>query len=1441
MDLIKIPFLRIRSYTNLIIISWTLIILLLLGIEHYGERTRILEIARTEARTSIEKDLIYRRWNALNGGVYVPITADAQPNPYLGVPNRDVTTTGGLELTLMNPAYMTRQVLEMGDTQHEFRSHLTSLNPIRPMNAADSWETQALESFERGETEFSSLETLDGEEHLRLMLPLVTEEPCLKCHAVQGYQLGDIRGGLSVSIPMSRYAAVEQASTFISVAGYATLWLLGLIGIVFVSRDLKKRIMEREQVGEELQKSETKFRTLAEFTYDWEYWIAPDSSLVYNSPSCKRITGYSPDEFVNNPQLLNNIIFPEDQAARSNNFVEVTPNVSHTMDFRILTRDGDVRWIAHTCQAVFDEDGQWLGRRASNRDITDRKQVEEALRESEERYRAVVENQTEFIVRWKSDGIRTFVNQAYCDYFGITPKQAIGTDFLTLVAKEDRPAIEEKISRLNSGMVDAETEIHRVINPDGSIGWQEWTDQVVRDEAGQVVEFQSVGRDITERKRAEEALRESEERLRAIVDNAPFGAHLYELESDERLVFVGANRSADQILGVDHQQFIGKTIEEAFPPLVETEIPDAYRRVAASGESFQMNQVDYDEAGISGAFEIHAFKTGEQRMAVFFRDITERKQAEEALQISEDRYRRLAENAPDIIFRYVLSPVPKLEYINPAVEMISGYTTEECYADPLLMLNMAHPEDAYLMAELMQSLGPLDKPVIMRWIGKDGVVRWMESRIVPVYDESKQLVAVEGLTRDITERKLAEGELRKEKERAQGYLDIAGVLFIALDAQGRVTLANRRACELLGLPEEEVLGKNWFDNFLPPALRQTVKDVYNQLIAGEIEAVEYFENPIVTVNGEERLIAWHNTLLFDAEGKIIGTLSSGEDITERKQVEEEIQQKNKSLVALLEISQSFTKTLDLTTVLQAIVDSATYLVELDSGAIYLLKGGDLHLGATTPPLPPQFPEEFRHALLTDHPHIRQAVSANLPVILPDTRMADLTPAERAVSDSRDLRSLLYQPLLIGKRVVGILILGTTGEKTRLFSEEEIDLFRTLAGQAALAIENARLYEEVQRYAVELEHDIIERKQAEEKLAQQLERLRALHKIDQAITTNLELKSTLDMFVEEVATQLHVDAVSVLLLDQDQNLNFAAGCGFLRTETLKYTRLPLGQGLAGRAAAKRQVVHIDDLRQLTENPALAMAIADEEFVAYYGVPLIAKDQLRGVLEVFHRSTLESDDDWLGFLETLAGQAAISIDNATLFDDLGQSNRELNLAYDATLKGWSRALDLRDKETEGHTQRVTEMTVQLARGLGCSEDELTHIRRGALLHDIGKMGVPDAILLKPGSLTEDEWVIMRKHPEYAYEMLLPIQYLHPALAIPHYHHERWDGSGYPRGLKGEEIPLAARIFAVVDVWDALNSDRPYRDAWSKETVLEHVQEQAGAHFDPHVVRVFLELIH
>ncbi|MFH1079918.1 MAG: PAS domain S-box protein [Pseudomonadota bacterium] len=380
------------------------------------------------------------------------------------------------------------------------------------------------------------------------------------------------------------------------------------------------------------------------------------------------------------------------------------------------------------------------------------------------------------------------------------------------------------------------------------------------------------------------------------------------------------------------------------------------------------------------------------------------------------------------------------------------------------------------------------------------------------------------------------------------------------------------------------------------------------------------------------------------------------------------------------------------------------------------------------------------------------------------------------------------------------------------------------------------------FIVSFVRDIRERKRHEEQLKRQIDRLAALRAIDMAITGSLDIRVTFNIFLEHVVACLGVDAADVLVLDSHlyNKLTFVAGRGF-RTDALRYTNLSLGAGYAGRVAQERKTIFIPDLEKeaqdlLKKSPVLR----SENFVTYCGAPLIAKGQLKGVLEIFNRTPIEPSQEWLDFLEALATQAAIAIDNAKLFDDLQKSNLDLIQAYDNTLEGWSRALDLRDKETEGHSQRVMEMTLRLAGQMGMRDSELVHVRRGALLHDIGKMGIPDGILLKPGQLNDEEWEIMRKHPVYAYELLSPISHLRPALDIPYCHHEKWDGTGYPRGLKGEQIPLAARIFAIVDIWDALSSDRPYRPAWPEEKVREHIKEQTGKHFDPKVVEAFLELL-
>jgi putative nucleotidyltransferase with HDIG domain len=435
-----------------------------------------------------------------------------------------------------------------------------------------------------------------------------------------------------------------------------------------------------------------------------------------------------------------------------------------------------------------------------------------------------------------------------------------------------------------------------------------------------------------------------------------------------------------------------------------------------------------------------------------------------------------------------------------------------------------------------------------------------------------------------------------------------------------------------------------------------------------------------------------------------------------------------------------------------------------------------------------------------------------PYLINDIRSDPLVDRPDLLSD---MRAAVCAPLIAQSQPIGTLWMG---RKNDPFREDEVGLITAIANLAASALHRAALHEQTER---------------------RYKRLTALRSVDAAINASLDLRLTLSIFLDQVTSQLNVDAADVLLLNpHTQTLEYAAGRG-LRSKSVEQYRQRLGEGIAGRAALERRTLHLPDLRTTLKSSGRTGQLVQEEFVAYYGVPLIAKGIVKGVLEVFHRAPFQPDMEWLDYLETLAGQAAIAIDNVELFDNLQRSHVELALAYDTTLEGWSRALDLRDRETEGHTQRVTEMTLKLAGAMGLGENELTHLRRGALLHDIGKMGIPDDILHKPGPLTDDEWVIMRRHPTYAFEMLSPITFLHPAIDIPYCHHEKWDGTGYPRGLTGDAIPLPARIFAVVDVWDALRSDRPYRARWPEAQVRDYLRQQAGHHFEPGVVEAFLKM--
>jgi PAS domain S-box-containing protein len=527
---------------------------------------------------------------------------------------------------------------------------------------------------------------------------------------------------------------------------------------------------------------------------------------------------------------------------------------------------------------------------------------------------------------------------------------------------------------------------------------------------------------------------------------------------------------------------------------------------------------------------------------------------------------------------------------------------------------------------------------------------------------------------------------------------------------------------------------------------------------------------------------------------------------------EQSQHRYQEFAALYETSGILSAEINLPDLLQIIVTHAKKLLNASSSGIYLYRpeSGEVELIVDTA------------SYLTVGTRLRlgEGAAGHVAQTRHPLRLDDYSTWESRSRqyDGIPLRAVVEVPMLYGGELIGVLSADEFGDIERKFSEADERLLSLFASQAAGAIHSARLRAET---------------------THRLDQLQALHTIDRAISSSFDLRPILNTVITQTIAQLNVDAVDVLLYHPHlQRLEFFAGQGF-RTRSIEQTRLRLRECLSGRAAFERRMIHVPNLNEKGLDFTRADMLKAEEFLEFYAVPLIAKGEVKGVLEVFHRTALDSNPEWLDFLETLAKQAAITIDQTQLFDNLQRVNLELVIAYDATIEGWARAMDLRDKETESHTERVTDLTISLAKAMGVKESEILNTRRGALLHDIGKMGVPDNILLKEGKLTEEEWRVMRRHPQFAYEMLYPIKYLRQSLDIPYCHHEKWDGTGYPRGLKGEQIPLAARIFSIADVWDALTSDRPYRKAWTNEEALVHIREQSGKQFDPKVVEAFLKL--
>ena len=688
--------------------------------------------------------------------------------------------------------------------------------------------------------------------------------------------------------------------------------------------------------------------------------------------------------------------------------------------------------------------------------------------------------------------------------------------------------------------------------------------------------------------------------------------------------------------------------------------------------------------------------------------------------------------------------------------------------------------------------------------------------------------AISDLFDEIAERKRTQEILQKSEERfSKAFHDSPAGLTITSLADGMFIEVNESYLSMFEYRRAEVIGHTSIELNMLTA-EERAKPVQQLREQGR---VTNFELQMRAKSGRPL-----NVLFSTAQIELNGmtcALATIIDITERKRAEEKLRASEERLEILHEIDRALLSSSSPREIAKDALMRIRQLIPCPRASVSLF---DLSRNEATF-LDADFDGK---GIVAETPitiqefgqRVVDKLQQNEPWFVNDVVMdPQATELDKRLAKESGIHTWLSVPLFYQGQLIGALNLGRGPAEP--FTAEDAETAQDVANQLAIAIQQARLYDALQK-------ELIERKQAEEQIKRQIEHLKALRTIDMTIASGLNLHLTLQTILKLTVAQLHVDAADILLLNPTlHTLEYAEGIGF-QTRGIERSSIRLGEEYAGKAALERKTISIDDLQKDREGSISKSRLTGERFVCYRGTPLIVKGEVRGVLEVFHRQPLKPDQDWMNFFETLSGQTGLAIDNATLFQNLQQSNLELIIAYETTLEGWSAALDLRDKETEGHTRRVTNLTMQLAKAMNMSDKELLQIRRGALLHDIGKMGVPDRILLKPGKLTDEEWEHMRQHPVFAYELLARIPYLRSALDIPYCHHEKWDGTGYPRGLKGEEIPLSARLFAVVDVYDALTSDRPYRKGWPHPKVMAYIREQAGLHFDPQVVEIFVHLI-
>ncbi|HWQ45649.1 MAG TPA: PAS domain S-box protein [Longilinea sp.] len=858
------------------------------------------------------------------------------------------------------------------------------------------------------------------------------------------------------------------------------------------------------------------------------------------------------------------------------------------------------------------------------------------------------------------------------------------------------------------------------------------------------------------------------------------------------------------VQGVQYTQFFKSKHEDAsqkavlFLPLMETDHP--FGVLAING----LNAEVFTEEWITTLGDLaNNLAVGLLRL----RASRARRQAEMELEHEHHLLTRVMATSPAAIM--VCDQDGKFTYANRQAEEMFNVDREEILtwnylkAPWIIMDEQSNPVPPD--GEILKSIENLEQPFhnfnyALRL--SDGRLRWLLVSGAPIRETNGISQGFVLVIEDITERRQTEQALQRSEKQYRQLFEAVQEGIWMVDTDLRTTFVNDHAAHMIGYEVDDVIDRSVLD-FFDPQWHDVLRKGIERRRKGKADTYD-----VVARNREGRniYINMHSSPLMDERGKFIGSLALVYDVTKQRMREH-------MLETIVRMASSIRNVSSQQEMIRLILDQLIYLYE-GQGAVLATREahtGEIHFQAGCGDW--EDPTIFQRGTLIEASH--RVFTSGKPLVF-----GNATDDERLAAPDifSELSQVVCLPLLTQDETIGALWLGkkaTTKDQIPP-SAEEVKMLMTASDIAASALHRTILHEETEL---------------------RIRRLRALREINLGISGSMNIMVILNSLLKCLGDDIGMEAAAVLFTDPDtNNLTFVAGQGFDPMPPLGDS-FSMEDDLAGKAVRTNQIVTASSQSDAITGFTRPWKNLLASYHYYECVPLTIKGHVKGVFEFFHTITPAADTEWIDFLANIASQLAVTLDNAELFEKVSVTNKELTKSYDATIEIWARAMEHRANETEGHADRVVDVAVRLAKAMGLSDDELIQIRRGALLHDIGIIVLPDSILSKPGSLTPLEWETMRMHPAMAQEFLGTIDFLRQAVDIAYCHHERWDGLGYPRGLKAEEIPLGARIFTVVDVWDALRSNRPYRPGWPEARVRAYLRQESGTRFDPDVVSIFL----